>query len=294
MSEELKVLVVDDEITVCKSCMKTLIQEDYVVDYSLNGEDALKKIAVSSYDLVITDLKMPKVDGMQLLRTVKARWPEVNVIMITGYGTIRSAVEAMKLGAFDYVSKPFTSEELAGVAARALGLTKLRREEKVPVLYPPLIFDDVKTEDLENMWCIPEHTWAKIRKDHTVQIGLDTVYRRLIGDEIGSLELPQIGKHLVQGEACVVITMKYPKDIEPSKAARHNLWCPIGGVVMEINNDVQKDLSLLAKSPYGRGWLVRLEPLNLEEDLRNLKPFIESIGGRAARKHFKRADSSKN
>ena len=53
MSEELKVLVVDDEITVCKSCMKTLIQEDYVVDYSLNGEDALKKIAVSSYDLVL-------------------------------------------------------------------------------------------------------------------------------------------------------------------------------------------------------------------------------------------------
>jgi len=292
MSEELRILVVDDEITVCNSCIKTLIQEGYAVDYSLNGEEALKKIAIGNYDLVITDLKMPKVDGMQLLRTVKARWPEVNVIMITGYGTIRSAVEAMKLGAFDYVSKPFTSEELAGVAARALGLTKLRREEKVPILYPPLIFDDVKLIDLENMWCIPEHAWAGIGKDNTVKIGLDSVYRRLIGGKIRKLKLPQVGKHLKQGEACVVITVKGSRDADSQKEAKHNLWCPVSGMVMEINNDVQKDLSLLAKSPYGRGWLVRLEPSNLEEDLRNLKPFTESIGGRAAQKHFKRVISN--
>jgi len=294
MSEELRVLVVDDEIAVCNSCMKTLTREGYTVDYSLNGEEALKKIAIGNYDLVITDLKMPKVDGMQLLRTVKARWPEVNVIMITGYGTIRSAVEAMKLGAFDYVSKPFTSEELAGVTARALGLTKLRREEKVPILYPPLIFDDIKLIDLENMWCIPEHAWAEIRKDHTVQIGLDTVYRRLIGGKIGKLKLPQVGKQLKQGDACAVITVKGSRDTDSPKEAQHNLWCPVSGMVVETNKDVQNDLSLLTKSPYGLGWLVRVEPSNLEEDLRNLIPFTESIGGRAAQKHFKRVANNRD
>ena len=161
MTKEQRVLVVDDEIAVCNSCMKTLSREGYAVDYSLNGEEALKKISASSFDLVITDLKMPKVDGMQLLRTVKTRWPEVNVIMITGYGTIRSAVEAMKLGAFDYVSKPFTSEELAGVAARALGLTEIHRTEKPPLFYFPSAFVDLTFDDLENMWCIPEHAWIK-------------------------------------------------------------------------------------------------------------------------------------
>ncbi len=285
MAEELRVLVVDDEITVCNSCMKTLSREGYKVDYSLNGAEALKKIAGGNYDLVVTDLKMPKVDGMQLLRTVKARWPEVNVIMITGYGTIRSAVEAMKLGAFDYVSKPFTSEELAGVAARALGLTKLHREDETPILYLPVIFGDLKTEDLESMWCIPEHAWIRIGKDHTVQIGLDAVYCRLIGGGIATIELPQVGKDLKQGEACVVMTTK---DTNSSKEAQHNLWCPLGGCVLKTNDDVQKDLSLLTKSPYSQGWLVRLEPSNIDEDLKTLKPFTESIGGRAAQRYLKK------
>jgi CheY-like chemotaxis protein len=288
MAEELRVLIVDDEIAVCNSCMKTLSREGYAVDYSLSGEEALNKIAIGNYDLVITDLKMPKVDGMQLLRTVKGRWPEVNVIMITGYGTIRSAVEAMKLGAFDYVSKPFTSEELAGVAARALGLTTIHREKEAPILYLPTIFGDLKIEDLESMWCIPEHAWIMICKDRTVRIGLDAVYRRLIGSEISAIELPRVGKHLKQGEACVVMTAKGTIDKESLKEARHNLWCPLGGIVVETNNEVQKDLSLLARGPYSRGWLVRLEPSNLEEDLRNLKPFTESIGGRAAQKHLKK------
>ena len=235
---------------------------------------------------------MPKVDGMQLLRTVKARWPEVNVIMITGYGTIRSAVEAMKSGAFDYVSKPFTSEVLAGVAARALGLTSIHREKKTPILYLPTIFEDLNKEDLGNMWCIPEHAWVMKCEDGTCKIGLDAVYYRLMGKGITTVELPEVGNTIKQGEACVVLTAKGREDIESLREVKHNLWCPLSGVIVKINDDLKNNLLLLKKSPYSQGWLISLKPSNMEEDLENLKPFKESIGGNAAQKHLNRVFSS--
>jgi CheY-like chemotaxis protein len=285
--EEVRILVVDDEALVCNSCSKTLSHEGYYVDCALNGEEAQIKIASSRYDLVITDLKMPKVDGMELLRTVKKRWPEISVVMITGYGTIRSAVEAIKLGAFDYIPKPFTSEELAGVASRALGFTKMLREES-PVLISPSAFGDIRLEDLDKMWCIPEHAWARIRPDGMGEVGLDAMYRRLIGGLITNLEIAPLHKSIRQGEACARITVKQSSDSSVPKEACHNVWCPIGGVVKEIHQEACEDLALLEKSPYCRGWLLRIEPSNFEEDVKNLKRFAESIGGRIAKKQIEK------
>jgi FixJ family two-component response regulator len=287
MTKEIRVLVVDDEVGVCNSCMKTLSREGYQVDYVLDGEAALDQIAASPYDLVVTDLKMPKIDGMQLLKTVKARWPEVNVVMITGYGTIRSAVEAIRSGAFDYIPKPFTSEELAGVAARALGLTELLRDERKPSLYQPGVFADLTLENVDAMWCIPEHSWARIAEDKTVRVGLDAVYLRLLGGKIVTIELSPANTPLKQGEACARITVTRTGRSSAPERAAHNLWCPVGGTVIEANEQVGMDRDLVTGSPYVRGWLLRIEPSSLEGDLQNLKPFADSIGGRAARKRLK-------
>ena len=286
MTREIRVLVVDDEVGVCNSCMKTLSREGYQVDCALDGQAALDQMAASRYDLVVTDLKMPKIDGMQLLKTVKARWPEVSVVMITGYGTIRSAVEAIKAGAFDYLPKPFTSELLAGVAARALGLTELLRDERKPLLYQPGVFGDLTLEDLDAMWCMPEHSWARIAADGTVRVGLDAVYRRLLGGEIGTIELSAPDTLLKQGEACARITVARANSLSIAGRATHTLWCPVGGKVIEANPQIDRDRSLLAGSPYVRGWLLRLEPSSLEADLRSLTPFDQSICGRVARKRL--------
>ncbi len=115
-----KILIVDDEINICQNCVKILEKIECEVHYSLNGYDALKKIEQIPFDVVITDLKMSSLGGMEILRRVKDDYPETKVIVITGYSTISSAVEVMKMGAFDYLPKPFTPHELRAITKQAI------------------------------------------------------------------------------------------------------------------------------------------------------------------------------
>lgn len=115
-----KILIVDDEENVCRSVKKILARKGYTVSDALNVEDAVKKINETSFDLVITDLMMPKTNGMELVQIIRDHYPELDVIMITGYASIESAVKATKLGAAGYLSKPFTPEELTNVTERTL------------------------------------------------------------------------------------------------------------------------------------------------------------------------------
>lgn len=125
-----KILIVDDEQTVCNSVVKILSRKGYSVDKSLNVEEAIDKINKTSYDLVITDLMMPKTSGMELLEIVKENYPELDVIMITGYASIDSAVKATKLGVSDYLPKPFTPDELTGITEKVLYKKKSKTDEK--------------------------------------------------------------------------------------------------------------------------------------------------------------------
>lgn len=120
MVSQADVLVIDDEETVCKSCARILSEKGHRVKTALNGEEGLRQFEASHYDLVIADLKMPGTGGIGVLRQVRERSPETAVIVITGYSSVASAIEAMKLGAADYVEKPFTPDELAFAAAQAL------------------------------------------------------------------------------------------------------------------------------------------------------------------------------
>jgi DNA-binding NtrC family response regulator len=125
-----KILVVDDEQTVCDSIKKILSRRGYTVDNTLDPENAVEKLKETSYDLVITDLMMPKMDGMELLKIIKDYYPELEVIVITGYASIDSAVQATKLGATDYLPKPFTPEELAEITNKALDRTLAYKKNK--------------------------------------------------------------------------------------------------------------------------------------------------------------------
>jgi len=120
MKRKTNVLVVDDERTVCNSCRKILTQEGYAVDVALSGEEALKKIRGNGFDVVITDWKMPEIDGLELARRIKKENPNIAVILITGYPSLETSIEAIRSGVSDYVPKPFTPEELSDVMVRAL------------------------------------------------------------------------------------------------------------------------------------------------------------------------------
>jgi DNA-binding NtrC family response regulator len=115
-----KILVVDDQKTVCEGVGKILTKRGCSVERTYDGRSALELLDRNKFDLVIADLMMPRVSGMELLRYVKERHPDVQVVMITGYASIDSAVEATKNGAAGFVPKPFTPEELAVVVENAL------------------------------------------------------------------------------------------------------------------------------------------------------------------------------
>src|SRR5690606_6040348 len=107
-----RLLIVDDERIALRNLEHVLAKEGYDVVATQSGRHALELVDSRPFDLVLTDLKMDKVDGMQLLQHCKARHPDLEVIMITGYATLESAVEAMKVGAFHYIAKPFRLDEV--------------------------------------------------------------------------------------------------------------------------------------------------------------------------------------
>jgi DNA-binding NtrC family response regulator len=114
-----KALVVDDEPTICRSCEKILSREGYSVSTAYSGRQALVMLDQEPFDILFTDLKMAEMGGMELLEALRSRFPDVVPVVITGYATIASAVETMKLGAFNYLPKPFTPDEMAAVAKKA-------------------------------------------------------------------------------------------------------------------------------------------------------------------------------
>lgn len=120
MASSPRILVVDDEMIVCESCQRILEEEGLEVEIALSGAEAFAKMRENPFDIVITDLKMPGIDGMEVLRTLKKEYPDTIVIMITGFSTVETAVEAMKLGAFDYIPKPFTPDEVTIVVKKAI------------------------------------------------------------------------------------------------------------------------------------------------------------------------------
>lgn len=120
-----KILVVDDELVICKSCEKIFLRAGHKVKYCTSGTQALALLQAEAFDVVFTDLKMLDISGFEVLASIKQRYPDIIVIIITGYATIAAAVETMRSGAFDFLPKPFTPAELLAVLNCALEKRKL-------------------------------------------------------------------------------------------------------------------------------------------------------------------------
>jgi DNA-binding NtrC family response regulator len=125
-----QVLLVDDEAIALTNLTHVLQREGYEVTACRDGEAALAALKRAEFDLVLTDLKMPGIDGMEVLREVRTSYPDVPVIMITGYATLDSAIEAMKAGAYHYIAKPFRLAEAREVVRSALELRRVKRENR--------------------------------------------------------------------------------------------------------------------------------------------------------------------
>ncbi len=129
--EKKSILVVDDEKNIRLTMVQSLEQLEIPVQTAVNGEEALQKLREGRFGLVFLDLKMPGMDGMEVLRQIKDDWPKIRVIIITAYGTIETAVEAMKLGAADFIQKPFSPGEIRELAIQVLAREALDEESAV-------------------------------------------------------------------------------------------------------------------------------------------------------------------
>ncbi len=124
------ILVVDDEASVRTSLEKVLNKEGYITTTASSGHEAIKMLARTPVDIVLSDLKMPEGDGLELLRALKKNKSSTEVILITGYGTVEAAVEAMKEGAYDFITKPFKKAVILSTIERALERQSLEQENK--------------------------------------------------------------------------------------------------------------------------------------------------------------------
>jgi DNA-binding NtrC family response regulator len=115
-----RLLLVDDDPLIINSLSEFLRLEGYLVDSAPDGAHAIEMLAATRYNLVLTDVNMPRTNGLELLRTIRANYPDVVVLVITGYGTIENAVEAVKMGAFEYLTKPIIDDEIRVTIQKAL------------------------------------------------------------------------------------------------------------------------------------------------------------------------------
>lgn len=120
MNDNARILVVDDESVIREGIRRILTSHKFQVDVAASGHFAIEKLQEEDFDVVVTDLKMPGMSGMEVLKAIKILQPDVPVILITGYSTVDTAVEAMKSGAFDFLAKPFTPEQILDKVEKAL------------------------------------------------------------------------------------------------------------------------------------------------------------------------------
>ena len=122
------ILIIDDEHAICDGCRLGLSESGYTVNTCLTGQEGIRALQAADYDLLLLDMKLPDISGMDILKILRQDKPGIYVIVMTGYSSVSNAVEAMKLGAFDYLSKPFTDDELRISVKRALDNKHLKDE----------------------------------------------------------------------------------------------------------------------------------------------------------------------
>ena len=262
-----KILCVDDEAVILDSFRKILVLDGYSVDTVETGKEALDLIQNNPYDFLYTDLKMPEMDGVEVTKSVKHLRPDIDVVIITGYATVETAVECMKFGAMDYVQKPFSEDELLAFTKKAF----IKREERIKKMLKPKVHithleRGSKSKSPEflipgGVFISDGHCWANINEEGTVTIGIDDFARKLIG-KIDAIEFPNIGVDIQKGQPLFCIKQGTRSITFKS---------PVSGTVKEINEPVNRDLESLEFTSYEGNWICEIDAKELDSEIKQLK-----------------------
>lgn len=268
-----RILAVDDEAIILDSFRKILVVAGYSIDTVEKGKEALGLIMKRDYDFVFTDLKMPEMDGLEVTKAVKHLRPDIDVIVITGYASIDTAVETMKFGAMDYVQKPFTEDELITFFNKCV----IKRRDRIERQMKPtvrLITPSTKESGSQHEFNVPagifisqNHTWVNVELNGTARVGIDDFARKIIG-KIDSVELPKLNAEIKKGD--LLLSIKHG-----SQAV--DLASPISGKITLLNTEHIEHPDWIASKPFELSWMCCIEPSNLSEELRSLKIGVDSI-----------------
>jgi len=262
-----RILAVDDEGVILDSFRKILVLDGYSVDTVETGQEALGLVQKHNYDFVFTDLKMPEMDGIDVCKGVKHIRPDMDVIIITGYATIESAVETMKHGAMDYVQKPFTEDELLEMVNKFMILRQdrigkqLKPQVNITHLSDSEVPSSVEFSIPGGVFISEGHSWASLDPDGKVYIGIDDFAKKIIG-EVEDIEFPNLGMEVNKDQH--LFSIKQGTISIPFKA-------PISGKVESLNKAIMNDLDRLETTTYYKNWICRIDALKLNEELSELK-----------------------
>jgi CheY-like chemotaxis protein/glycine cleavage system H lipoate-binding protein len=261
-----KILCVDDEEVILGSFRKILVLDGYSVDTVETGQEALGLIQKHHYDFVFTDLKMPLMDGVEVCKSVKFMRPDIDVIIITGYASVETAVETMKYGAMDYVQKPFTEDELIEFVKKAL----IKRQDKIQKQLKPKVHithltasDDFTKGEFSipgGVFISKNHTWVSLNQEGIAKVGIDDFAKKLVG-RIYSVELPNLGMSVKAGQP--LFTIKQGNRSISFKS-------PVSGKVSQINTLLKENLEALDVTPYERNWICALDTEDIDGEIKGL------------------------
>ena len=262
-----RILCVDDESVILDSFRRILVLDGYCVDTVENGKEALGLIQTHSYDFVFTDLKMPEMDGLEVTKSVKHLRPDIDVVIITGFATVETAVDCMKFGAMDYVQKPFTEDELLEFVKKLL----IKREDRISKTLKPKVhithFKEAagaKTPEFQipgGVFISEGHCWANVSEDGTAKVGIDDFAKKIIG-KIDSIGLPNLGMVVKKGQSLFNITQGQ---------RTISFKSPVSGKVKEVNKFINNELDSLDFTPYDINFVCEIDTDELDSELPGLK-----------------------
>jgi CheY-like chemotaxis protein len=268
-----RILAVDDEAIILDSFRKILVVAGYSIDTVEKGREAIGLIRKHDYDFVFTDLKMPEMDGLEVTKAVRHLRPDIDVIVITGYASIETAVETMKYGAMDYVQKPFTEDELIDFFNKCL----IRRKDRIERQMKPtvrLITPSSKESGSQTEFNVPagifvspNHTWVNIEMNGTARVGLDDFVRKIIKN-IDAVVLPRLNMDVRKGE--LLFSVRHDSQTI-------DITSPISGKVILLNTEHVEHPEWIASKPFELSWMCCIDPSNLAEELRSLKIGMDTI-----------------
>jgi DNA-binding response OmpR family regulator len=252
MLDDPRLLVVDDEEAICEGCRRIFSRQGIQVEKSGNAVEGLKLASNGDFSAVLLDIKMPELDGLRFLEALRAKKPDVPVILMTGYPSVPNAISAIRLGASGFVTKPFTPEEISQAVHKYL---RRPAEDHAP-RHPAQ--DDGWTAAEEGVW-LWRRSWLQPGKDGTVRVGALLARNEAAGARID--RLPRIGEVVYQGLPLASVRL--------ADGTTRVVPAPASGLVVAVHGELATDASALAASPCREGWIAAICPTRFEEETRN-------------------------